>query len=92
MKIKNLTSEEIQEIKQLRDDLLDNIINLGKLELQIQNTKKILESLNQSKEELIIRSESLSNIEDSIHSKLKEKYGEGTINLETGEITISNNT
>ncbi len=67
-----LTSEELQAIKNIRQEYTDLAVAFGELELQKLN-------LIEAQKEIISR-------ETQLAKQLQEKYGEGSIDLNTGEI------
>lgn len=69
-----LSQEELQTIKEGNDKITRLIFNLGQLELQKDQIK---EELNETQK-----------TQDSFGTVLFEKYGEGNISLETGELTL----
>jgi len=73
-----LPKEEIDSLLKIQNDqaLLAN--QLGSLEYQIQ-------SLNLDKESLIKQLKDLQDRSQELGKILQEKYGEGTINIESGE-------
>lgn len=71
---KKISSEELQEFKQIQETLSGLIFQLGELQ-----AKKITIS-EQYKAVLELQKTSAS--------KLVEKYGNGTLNPQTGEITL----
>lgn len=76
---------EEKEIKQLTDLKLDfdNLVQtIGSIEIQIMNLKLQKEKLKDNLEK--IREE-----ETTLGKELEEKYGNGTISLETGEFSPS---
>jgi len=76
---------EEKEIKQLTDLKLDfdNLVQtIGSIEIQIMNLKLQKEKLKDNLEK--IREE-----ETILGKELEEKYGNGTISLETGEFSPS---
>ena len=75
---KVLTSEEIQNIKELKQGFFDLTSNLGNVEIQIMN-------LNLKKEQLKSNLIQLQEQEQVLANQLEEKYGKGSISLETGE-------
>jgi di/tripeptidase len=75
---KVLTSEEIQELKELKQGFFDLTSNLGNIEIQIMN-------LNLKKEQLKSNLIQLQEQEQVLANQLEEKYGKGSISLETGE-------
>ena len=72
-----LTAEELQSLKQLREENLLLINQLGDLEFNYLIEK---EKLKEKVKEVEIKNTSLSK-------SIKDKYGEGYINIETGEVT-----
>jgi hypothetical protein len=67
-----LTDEELQAIKNIRDEYTNLAIALGELELQ--------------KFSLWDAQKATSEKESQLAQQLREKYGEGTIDLNTGEV------
>jgi hypothetical protein len=79
MQTKKLTPEEIKALSDFQFKNQELIIKFGQLEYEFQN-------LSSQKEILIDEFNEIKNLEISLNKSLKEKYGEGNINLETGEI------
>jgi len=81
MEKKVLDQEEIQALRNLQDKQNNLIISLGQIEYQItlfENQKRVLkENIQQLEKE----NADLGKI-------LTEKYGNGNIDLETGEIIV----
>jgi hypothetical protein len=70
--VKKLTTEELDEVKKIRSSYNDLAISLGELEIE--------------KARLLEFRKTLSDRELAIAKTLQDKYGEGSINLETGEV------
>ena len=70
--VKKLTAEELDEVKKIRSSYNDLAISLGELEIE--------------KSRLLEFRKTLSDRELAIAKTLQDKYGEGSINLETGEV------
>jgi ribosomal protein S3AE len=70
-----LQEEELQNIKGAQTKITQLIYGLGQLEVQKTN---ILTQLEEAQLE-----------QNKLGKELQEKYGEGNINLETGEITLT---
>ena len=70
---KKLTAEELQSIKTIRQDYSNLALTVGELELQKFNL------LENYQKEIAAREKQLA-------AQLQEKYGEGSIDLETGEV------
>ena len=71
---KKLTSEELQIVKNLKQEYTSLAFALGELEIQ-----KVM--LLDTQKELVAK-------EKQVAKQLQEKYGEGTIDLETGEVKL----
>jgi hypothetical protein len=82
MEVKVLTSEEISSLKSIQEERFQLIEQFGILEIKIQEFNLQKELL---KEEL----KKLRQEENTVGENLQKKYGDGTINLEKGEI-VSN--
>lgn len=78
MEVKKLSQEELQEINQIRSEYTTTYANIGLIQVKI----KELESESLSYYEGL---ESLKQKEVEVFEKLKSIYGNGTIDLETGE-------
>jgi hypothetical protein len=75
-----LTQEEIQEIKDFQDRRRTLIQQFGIVEFNIQD-------LESQKQQLTVELSNLKQLEAQIGSKLQDKYGEGTIDIDKGEFT-----
>lgn len=78
----SFSQQELNEIKTLRDNLSELTFQLGQLSIQ-----KI--KLEGEEKKLINRLNSLEEKETSIAKKITDKYGKGSIDLETGTFTPS---
>jgi len=79
METKVLTPTEINSLKSVNQKQNDLIISLGQLEYEIS-------LLSFKKENLKEDIKSLEKESEALGKTLTEKYGDGKINLETGEI------
>ena len=75
-----LTQEEINELKSIQEQNSQLIVSFGQIEIGIQN-------LDTQKLELIKQLQILKNKENELAKALQVKYGNGNINIETGEFT-----
>jgi len=78
-----LTEEEKKEVLDIQTQENDYMIQLGQIEYQIQTLELQKNTISQN----------LSEFEDRKNKFAKElqgKYGEGSINTETGEFTKTN--
>ena len=78
--VKKLTAEELETIKSIKIEYNNLAVSLGELELQKAN-------IEQDKRNLLLQSVQLSEKESALAKQLSDKYGNGTINLDTGEIS-----
>ena len=69
---KKLTETELSSLKEIKQDYTNLAIALGELELQKFGAHETYKQLVEK--------------ENKIATSLREKYGEGTIDLSTGEI------
>jgi len=81
METKVLTQEELTQLKSLREQQNTLLMNLGSIEYRMS-------LLEQNKSELKNQVLELEKMNNELGAQLTEKYGNGTLNLETGEITI----
>jgi len=77
-----LTKEELNSLATLQKDQDNFVVQLGQIEYQINTLEKQKNIIKQN-------IESFENKQVEIGDQLKEKYGEGTINLENGEFVKS---
>ena len=77
---KVLNEEEINNIKQIRNDFQALIGEIGEIEVGIMN-------LNGKKKELEIKLFKIQQEENKIAEELEKKYANGNISIETGKFT-----
>lgn len=70
-----LQKEEVKDLKAFQRKITEAIFELGRLDLEKSNYLAEINTLNREQNELA--------------SRLQEKYGEGSINLEKGTITVN---
>ena len=73
-----LTKEEIQQLSSLQEQQNDFVIQLGQVEYQ-----KLL--LNKQENSIKQQIEIFEEKQTGLAQQLEEKYGKGTVNLESGE-------
>lgn len=74
---KQLTPEEIQQIKTLQEQIQQITMQLGTLEIKKIQLKNQVVNIQQQEEE--------------IAQTLSDKYGTGTLDINTGKITLIDN-
>jgi len=87
---KKFTKDEISEITNLRNSNSLAISDFGQIELEIFLTNQRLEALNNRKEELKENYKNLQEKEKELVKTLNERYGAGTVDLESGEFIPAN--
>jgi len=80
MKNKKLSEKELQPLKEYQEKINIIVVSLGKLDLQIN-------SLENTKKNLIKEYQELETSQQKTALELQDKYGEGNIDLESGEFT-----
>jgi flagellar biosynthesis chaperone FliJ len=82
-----LTAEELQQIKDLQSKYNQAIFEIGASEAQLIAFQQGIEKLQQAKKDLVSNLTTIEQKESELVKSLQEKYGQGNINPETGEIT-----
>ena len=77
-----LSQEELTNLTELQKQQNDFVLQLGQIEYQISTLEKFKRYLKEN-------IENFENEQAKMGDQLKEKYGEGTINLESGEFIKS---
>ena len=80
MLVTNLTPEELKVLQEYQNENNEIVAGLGTIELTIDN-------LNSQKTELLEKFKKLQTQQTQTAKELQAKYGDGNINLETGEIS-----
>jgi chromosome segregation ATPase len=84
-----LTPEELQSIKDLQTRYDQTVFELGSLEAQLIVFETQIDKLKEDKRGLVSDLNSLGKKESELIKSLQEKYGEGIVNPETGEVTVN---
>ena len=71
---KQLTQEELQQVKDLQDQVQQATLQLGNVEVRKIQLKETILKLQQAEEQLA--------------KTLSDKYGVGTLDIDTGKITV----
>ena len=82
-----LTQEELQSVKELQSKYNQTLFEIGVAEAQRLALQEQIEKLTTAKKTLLKDLESIEQKENDLIKSLQEKYGPGSINPETGEIT-----
>jgi hypothetical protein len=81
-----INEELFNEIEQLKNELTENVIKIGRLRIEISLYEKDLHLMNLQLENLCSEAEKIRSNEMSIKKKLDEQYGPCEYNFETGTI------
>ena len=81
METKVLTQEELTKLKSFREQQNNLLMDLGTIEYRMA-------LLDRTKNELKAQVIELERMNNELGAQLTEKYGNGTLNLETGEVTV----
>ena len=87
---KKLTVEELQSIKDLQVQYNKFVFELGSVEAQLQQISLQKQLLDKEKAGVMSDIANLAGKEKELVSTLQDKYGAGSINIETGEISTIN--
>lgn len=84
---KKLDKEHVEEIQTLRDSFAQNANALGSIVIDKSFIDARAKQLEQDQERLLSQFESLREQESQLMEKMRERYGEGQINLVDGTFT-----
>ena len=85
--IKKLTTEELDQIKEMQQQYNKFVFELGSVEAQLQNVIATKELIETEKSNVLVDIKKLGEREKELVNGLQAKYGVGNIDIETGEIT-----
>jgi oligoribonuclease NrnB/cAMP/cGMP phosphodiesterase (DHH superfamily) len=83
----HLTPNELVSIKELQTKYNQTILEIGAAEAQLIIFQENIEKLTEAKKGLVSDLKTIEQKESELVKLLQEKYGQGNINIETGEIT-----
>jgi hypothetical protein len=84
------TDEELTSIKELRDAHANKVLEFGRVKVELLLTEQRLNSLKDAEENIQNDYVGLQEKEQELVQKLNEKYGAGTVDLESGTFSPSN--
>ena len=87
MSEKQLTQEEITKVQDIRKNYVAIQNAFGQLHLTKLNLEKQLSDIDVNYETLTTEYEKTQTAEKDLVQSLQEKYGTGTLNIESGTIT-----
>jgi predicted transcriptional regulator len=86
---RKLDKEHLEEIQSLRDQFAKNSAALGNIAIEEHVIERQLEFLKQEKEKLFNAFSNLQEQEQTLLDKMRERYGDGQINIADGTFTAS---
>jgi septal ring factor EnvC (AmiA/AmiB activator) len=78
------TEEELNNLKTLQQEYVDVQNNFGGLKIRQMHFQRQLESIDDQILQLEVGLTQLQNEEKTLYKSLEDKYGRGTLDLETG--------
>ena len=81
------TQEEVSKIQEFQQKVLATNTRIGEIELQIHGLEQEFQALKNEKQSLIDGYSQLRKEEMELSVELKEKYGEGTYDINTNQFT-----
>jgi hypothetical protein len=87
--VKKLTTEELQQIKELQSQYNKFVFELGSIEAQLQSILSAKANAENEKNNILTDIKKLGDREKELVTTLQEKYGNGNIDIETGEVISS---
>mgnify|MGYP003137598430 CR=1 FL=1 len=82
---KKLEQEEIQSIMNLRQKMSDKVVQFGEIEVEMHLAEQRIDFLQTQKKMLKEEFAQMQESEKKLADELNAKYGEGNLNLDTGE-------
>ena len=87
--IKTITTEELEKLKELRNKYDGVSYTLGQLRIEQHLLDTQVNRLKEAEAQLIKDYNTLNAEEKNLADEITKKYGQGQINIETGEFTPS---
>ena len=87
---KKFTEDELKKVANIQNGNSRIISELGQVELQLFLVNEELEKLEKMKSTLQVQFKNLQAEETELVSSLNEKYGVGTLDINTGEFVPEN--
>jgi|TARA_R110001632_G_scaffold226763_1_gene360796 hypothetical protein len=82
-----ITEEEMQNIKTIQEEYTQMGVQLVQLKLAQKSSQEYLEKLNEQEESLNTSIVEINEREKKLADGLNEKYGVGSLDMNTGEFT-----
>lgn len=82
-----LPNELMDELQKLRDELTQNVVKIGRLNVQLSFYKKDMGIIENELQNLYQEAAMISLKEDELQNKVTGEYGNGKLDFETGIFT-----
>ncbi len=84
-----LTQEELNVLQENQKELNILISNIGIIVIGIEEVESQATDLRKQKQNLFNQLKSLQSKADEFNKQLADKYGDGEVNISTGDVTLS---
>lgn len=84
---RKLDKEHQEEIQALRAEFAKNSSTLGNIAIELHVLNRQVEMMNAEQDKFLTQFESLRTQESELMQKMRERYGEGQINIVDGTFT-----
>lgn len=90
MSTSKFTEDELQSIRGIQEEYSTVGIQLVQLKLARKSSEEYLAALQQEEDRIVEQIESISAREKELTESLNDKYGIGSLDMNTGEFTPNN--
>jgi predicted transcriptional regulator len=87
---RKLDKEHLDEIQSLRSEFVKNSSTLGNIAIELHVLNRQLELMTAEQDKFLDQFESLRTKESELMQKMRERYGDGQINIADGTFTPDN--
>ena len=87
-----MTDGELTEVRTLQDKFQQKTVQLGLLYLHKLKTERALKGIVKQEDQIVSDWDSLEKAETDLINKLLEKYGEGSLDLQSGTFIVEKKT
>lgn len=87
METVKLPDELVSEIKQLRDELAQNVVKIGRMNVQLSFYRKDMLLMEQQLDSFYREAEEIADRETKLQNKVVAEYGAGKLDFDSGVFT-----
>ena len=84
-----LADDILLEVQTLKDELTENVVKIGRLNVQVSFYKRDLEMMQQELDHLYDEAARINVREEELQNKVVSEYGDGKLDLVSGIYTKS---